>query len=1490
MRYVKEFEVGNIRLDTPNKHIVHELPLLAFGDARDTLALSLIFQSKLTNNPFYIANGYKLSLQKRIIFSGGYPHSYEDGHGTLTKLNRFYNKYAFDDGSHRFIRLINGQYVLENPDYSTEVFNGSGNILLVKDKYGNTILSYTYSSGKLISVVYKGAKTISLGYSDGALQYIQYIYSGNTYTTTFTYSGDEVIVNHYSGVDYHLTYTSRKFEVYSANAGEAFSNDLSYKDSVIASGNVITIEKYRGNKKLDSVMYDFVNCDSTGKANILDITDFHNVTTRVQFMKEKPAYSYEMLDTMFIDNPTTHDQYYPGSVTFYNNEQASGFQGYGDGVAMVCETDTHFTGFNRYAASHSFSGMMTVSGWLKPIVDATESIIRIHSSDSEYVPYKITGLVKDVWTYFSISFYMEDNTFIRAITSETDANILACDFRLMGQDASTTDEDEYKDNLTKASDVLIHTDSNGKDTPIPITDTVEYINGTSPINKTDYPMTIKDLMRFKINQAIGTNKGEIYYNDGRGILSLNGAFLIRYHAPEGTVISALLNNLAIGKMHTSEGNVYLTKTNFTFENGITRLKTQSLRNACALKSEVYDDALDLIESTVEGVTTKYVRNATTGLVEKQTITDARNTGEITCSAAYDTNDFLVSTTDEFGVVTTYTTDATWGVVTKSAVSNGLTVTDTFDDDCSTQESRSFGNGTTKRHEFTYFPSGLLGTIRNDTLNYTMGYSDGMLSSVEKNNRLMEQRYISDDRKTVTTYYPGFLGPQYSITQRYDDYGRLTKIDGVLTNTYDVNPTHAFTLDSDGVVHSNFTVEGKDNRNGKLATSTDHITGNTTKYGYKNNKLSFIAEFDSEGNQLAMESISYDTFNRPYKKIHSFDPAGVKSVSSVVSYTSDDVESYEGDTVKSCTYKVNEDQKAHTINGFDSFKRLYMKETKLNQNIFVKKFTYDKGRISGISDTVLNMKLGTNGYKYDSMGRITDNTYSSKNTKSNYRTYRYDQYGQLIRENNEGIDKTFIYTYNHIGNIVSVKEYDFTLSETPSGTCTEKVYTYDSTYPDRLTNFNGSGISYDSMGYPVSDESGNYVWNKGKLFRVYKGAAQQSGSLYEDCVFTYDAYGRRLSKDYTYDPNPTSTSDYSYTYKTTYNYDNSGRLIREYCTEKYISGATVTKEFIYLYDESSVIGVLYSLNGAAQLYYYHRNLQGDVVAIYDTSGNVKAEYNYDAWGNCTIAYSAGTDLAESNPIRYRGYYYDRETGLYYCNARYYSPKWRRFISPDDTAYLDPETVNGLNLYCYCGNDPVNYADPSGYFAIAAFLISIGVSLLFEVIDDGMDGALFEGSHDWKDYLGAGIAGALGGLGGGIAAQAFCALVGGFADAALSGDLASEGLWSTLDSILFSSVISFGIGAAANRLAAGIKASSLKKLTNNVANRKLKAMGATIKIGSHAAKAKGGLSRAIREQSKWIGNVIYGDLLSAISGGIASIVYGHIMDGLWWPYKTDGRIIV
>ena len=184
--------------------------------------------------------------------------------------------------------------------------------------------------------------------------------------------------------------------------------------------------------------------------------------------------------------------------------------------------------------------------------------------------------------------------------------------------------------------------------------------------------------------------------------------------------------------------------------------------------------------------------------------------------------------------------------------------------------------------------------------------------------------------------------------------------------------------------------------------------------------------------------------------------------------------------------------------------------------------------------------------------------------------------------------------------------------------------------------------------------------------------------------------------------------------------------------------------------------MHSKNGAtATPYFYRRNLQGDVTAIYNSSGTKVGEYAYDAWGNCTVLSGAATDVVRYNPIRYRGYYYDIETGLYYLNARYYNPQWRRFISPDSIDYLDPESVNGLNLYAYCNNDPVNYVDPSGHLGFWAAAL-IGVAILGVAgfaatmhADIADDGELFNGSVGADAYLwNTLVAGSIGGLVGGL----------------------------------------------------------------------------------------------------------------------------------------------
>ena len=109
------------------------------------------------------------------------------------------------------------------------------------------------------------------------------------------------------------------------------------------------------------------------------------------------------------------------------------------------------------------------------------------------------------------------------------------------------------------------------------------------------------------------------------------------------------------------------------------------------------------------------------------------------------------------------------------------------------------------------------------------------------------------------------------------------------------------------------------------------------------------------------------------------------------------------------------------------------------------------------------------------------------------------------------------------------------------------------------------------------------------------------------------------------------------------------------------------------------------------------LQGISEALLDSTGATMVKYKYDAWGNCqtTVIDSTATEIATLNPFRYRSYYYDTETKLYFLKTRYYDPEIGRFITIDDLSYLDPETVNGLNLYAYCANNPIMYLDLTGH---------------------------------------------------------------------------------------------------------------------------------------------------------------------------------------------------
>ena len=169
--------------------------------------------------------------------------------------------------------------------------------------------------------------------------------------------------------------------------------------------------------------------------------------------------------------------------------------------------------------------------------------------------------------------------------------------------------------------------------------------------------------------------------------------------------------------------------------------------------------------------------------------------------------------------------------------------------------------------------------------------------------------------------------------------------------------------------------------------------------------------------------------------------------------------------------------------------------------------------------------------------------------------------------------------------------------------------------------------------------------------------------------------------YGYDESGLRTRKYTGTY-TVFDRDASGNLVHE-------TRNNGTNHLYYYYDANGSISSI-SYNGIR--YAFRKNLQGDVIAILDTNSNVVARYTYDAWGNILSitdasgnAITSSLHIANVNPIRYRGYYYDTETGWYYLNSRYYDPSVKRFINED--AILDISTAfTDMNLFAYCGNDP------------------------------------------------------------------------------------------------------------------------------------------------------------------------------------------------------------
>ena len=323
------------------------------------------------------------------------------------------------------------------------------------------------------------------------------------------------------------------------------------------------------------------------------------------------------------------------------------------------------------------------------------------------------------------------------------------------------------------------------------------------------------------------------------------------------------------------------------------------------------------------------------------------------------------------------------------------------------------------------------------------------------------------------------------------------------------------------------------------------------------------------------------------------------------------------------------------------------------------------------------------YTYDAAGNISRivTAGTSVPKAAQLKEYTYDAQGQLVSEKNSS-KTTFLYAYDTAGNIRSI---------TKDGTVTKSFGYTNASWPDLLTSVTANGTTKDvlyegqsqtsdlpSSGNPVTYYNGKdytFTWTKGRQL----ASATVDG---KQVSYTYDMSGVRTSKTVN---------------GTTYNYTTlSGKVMRQTWGNKSL-------EFVYD-DGNQPFAMIYNDGSTSTLYYYVLNAQGDVIALLNSAGALVASYNYGAWGNYSVHGADGkkttdaTFIGHINPLRYRGYYYDRETRLYYLQSRYYDFANCRFINAD--GLLGITTFLGCNLFSYCNNNPINCVDPLGTMAAEA----------------------------------------------------------------------------------------------------------------------------------------------------------------------------------------------
>lgn len=609
--------------------------------------------------------------------------------------------------------------------------------------------------------------------------------------------------------------------------------------------------------------------------------------------------------------------------------------------------------------------------------------------------------------------------------------------------------------------------------------------------------------------------------------------------------------------------------------------------------------------------------------------------------------------------------------------------------------------------------------------------DNILTSTEESD-FSKTQYEIDSTRNLITKIKNAIGNE--IEYEYDVENRVKKI---TTNNRSIILEYNTQKLLSKVVQGNKTYNYGYNEFGKIVSVKLGDDINLVNNIYDSNNGNLIKKTFGNGNKLF---ISYDKFNRltsitKDEGSYNFDYDANGNLATISS----------NDVIKKYIYSVSQMLKEVRYKDFkikylyDNAKNVISKQILLNNNIYnnividyngdnaITNVSFDNCNIKYIYDTLgrVVQKVIDNSYQVDyryvTNGKRSTNKFSKikfgediftyKYNKLNqvshiyindsiaYR-YQYDNFSELIREDDYLRQITTRISYDDSGNIIYKRIYKLNTYELLEN----NVYKYNNDlWEDQLSSFNEMNITYDDIGNPLT--IGNDItltWKNGNELKSY------NNGLF-NVSYNYDENGMRYEKIINEN-------------KTTYYYEGNNLILEK-------NGNNV---LYYIRDEvDNLIGLKYNND----TYYYIKNLHDDIIGIMNSNHEIIATYRYDVFGNVlSIEDINGNDISSNmshianiNSFRYRSYYYDNETGFYYLRSRYYNPIWGRFLNADKYINANKDYL-GHNLYAYASNDFVNNIDISGQGFLKKLLKKAwnGVSSVLKKIGMKHSGELLEHS--------------------------------------------------------------------------------------------------------------------------------------------------------------------